>query len=220
MAMTMATTAKWCIDETWNAVHITFDGIPSVNVRDKMKAVGFKWHKRDKYWFAKQNPKRISVAKKICETKFENETKTEKPKAEEPKPEKEGAKSEKKNKYGVQVGDIFSCTWGYDQTNVDFFQVIKLCGEQSVRVREVVPKIKLREAESPMSATTTYEITREILSPTKGVFIKNSEEGDLKKLKSHAKDGVSDPVFTVGSGGHLAHLEPLGEVSHFTSWWA
>lgn len=215
MATTTATTATWHIDETWNAVHILFDGIPSVNVRDKMKAVGFKWHKKDRYWFAKQNPKRIAVAKKICGT-YE----TEKPKIDEKPTENVGAKSEKKNKYGVQVGDIFSCTWGYDQTNVDFFQVIKLCGEQSVRVREVVPKIKLREAESPMSATTTYEITRDILSPTKGVFIKNSEEGDLKKLKSHAKDGVSDPVFTVGSGGHLAHLEPLGEVSHFTSWWA
>lgn len=215
MAMAMATKATWCIDETWNAVHITFDGIPNVKTRDKMKAVGFKWHKRDKYWFAKQNPKRISVAKKICGAKLENETEieTEEPKAEKPKPEK-------KNKFGVQVGDIFSCTWGYDQTNVDFFQVIKLCGEQSVKVREVVPKIKLREAESPMSATTTYEITRDILSPTKGVFIKNTEEGDLKKLKSYANDGVSDPVFAVGSGGHLAHLEPLGEVSHFTSWWA
>lgn len=215
MAMATATKATWNIDETWNAVHITFDGIPNANVRDKMKAVGFKWHKRDKYWFAKQNPKRIAVAKKICES-----CKAEEPKTEEKPAENVGAKSEKKNKYGVQVGDIFSCTWGYDQTNVDFFQVIKLCGEQSVRVREVVPKIKLREAESPMSATTTYEITRDILSPTKGVFIKNTEEGDLKKLKSHAKDGVSDPVFTVGSGGHLAHLEPLGEVSHFTSWWA
>lgn len=220
MAMAMATKATWCIDETWDAVHITFDGIPNVKTRDKMKAVGFKWHKRDKYWFAKQNPKRISVAKKICETKFENETETEKPKIEEKPTENVGAKSEKKNKYGVQAGDIFSCTWGYDQTNVDFFQVIKLCGEQSVRVREVVPKIKLRESESPMSATTTYEITREILKPTKGVFIKNTEEGDLKKLKSYANDGVSDPVFAIGSGGHLAHLEPLGEVSHFTSWWA
>lgn len=96
MAMAMATTAKWCIDETWNAVHITFDGIPNVNVRDKMKAVGFKWHKRDKYWFAKQNPKRIAVAKKICETKFENETETKNPKAEEPKPEKGSAENQVK----------------------------------------------------------------------------------------------------------------------------
>ena len=217
-AMATATKATWCIDETWNAVHITFDGIPNVKTREKMKSAGFRWHKRDKYWFAKQTPKRISVAKKICGAKLENETETEEPKAEKPK--KEGAKPEKKNKYGVQVGDIFSCTWGYDQTNVDFFQVVKLVGEQSVKVREVVPKVKLVETESPMSETTTYEITREILEPRKGVFIKNIEEGDQKKLKSYANDGVSDPVFTVGSGGHLAHLEPLGEVSHFTSWWA
>lgn len=214
MTMAMATKATWCIDETWNAVHITFDGIPNVKIRDKMKAVGFRWHKRDKYWFAKQNPKRISVAKKICEAKFENETETENPKAEEPKPEKEGAKSEKKNKYGVQVGDIFSMTWGYDQTNVDFFQVVKLCGEKSCRVVQVTPKVTVQEAESGMSATTYYEITRDLLKPhERSIFIKDNEKGDIKRIEI-----VGDkPRIKVGD--HLADIEPQGEVSHFTSWW-
>lgn len=221
----MATTvnATWTIDPKWDAVHIFFDAIPSVSIRDKMKALGFKWHKRDKYWFAKQNEKRIKLAKKICGTDNSNlnmETEEKKPENVGAKLKNVGAKPEKKNKYGVQVGDIFSCTWGYDQTNVDFFQVVKLCGEQSVRVREVVPKILLREAESGMSATTTYEITREILEPNgKSIFIKDSEKGDLKKLKSYNADGVSDPIFSIGSGGYLCHLEPQGEVSHFTSWW-
>lgn len=213
--MKTATRATWEISDKYNAVHIFFDSIPEEKIREDMKSEGFRWQKKDKYWYAKQNPKRIALAEKICTAYGTMQAKPEEtaPKIEEPKPEK-------KNKYGVQVGDIFYCVWGYDQTNVDFFQVIKLCGEQSVRVREVVPKIKLKEIESAMSETTTYEITRDILEPVKGVFIKNMEEGDLKKLKSYAKDGVSDPVFTVGSGGHLAHLEPLGEISHFTSWWA
>lgn len=29
------------------------------------------------------------------------------------------------NKYGVKVGDIFVSSWGYDQTNVDCYQVIR-----------------------------------------------------------------------------------------------
>ncbi len=29
------------------------------------------------------------------------------------------------NAYGVKVGDIFVESWGYDQTNVDFYQVTK-----------------------------------------------------------------------------------------------
>ena len=36
----------------------------------------------------------------------------------------------------LQVGDILLCTWGYDQTNVDFFQVIKVTAK-TVTVQEV-----------------------------------------------------------------------------------
>ena len=34
------------------------------------------------------------------------------------------AKPEVKNKAGVKVGDIFYTSWGYDQTNVDWYQVV------------------------------------------------------------------------------------------------
>jgi hypothetical protein len=37
---------------------------------------------------------------------------------------------------GVKVGDIFYSSWGYDQTNVDFYEVVGLTGA-SVKVREV-----------------------------------------------------------------------------------
>ena len=36
----------------------------------------------------------------------------------------------------IQVGSIFRCSWGYDQTNVDFYQVTKL-NPASVVVREI-----------------------------------------------------------------------------------
>ena len=38
--------------------------------------------------------------------------------------------------YGVQVGDIFHDTWGYDQTNVDWYEVTGLTGA-SVRMRPI-----------------------------------------------------------------------------------
>ncbi len=37
---------------------------------------------------------------------------------------------------GVSVGDIFSCSWGYDQTNYNFYEVVGLTGA-SVKVRPV-----------------------------------------------------------------------------------
>ncbi len=35
------------------------------------------------------------------------------------------------------LGQILSSSWGYDQTNVNFYQVVKLVGKQSVEIREI-----------------------------------------------------------------------------------
>lgn len=39
------------------------------------------------------------------------------------------------NKYGVKVGDIFYTSWGYDETHVNFYQVIRV----TAAAAEVVP---------------------------------------------------------------------------------
>jgi hypothetical protein len=40
---------------------------------------------------------------------------------------------------GVKVGDIFYCSWGYDQTNVNFYEVIRLTG-QGVEVQPIASR--------------------------------------------------------------------------------
>lgn len=105
----------------------------------------------------------------------------------------------KENKFGVKVGDIFSASWGYDETHASFFQVLSLAGAESVRVREVNPPIVEEEAWG-MSADRTYKTKVEQILPAKGwsVFIKDQERGDLKRLKSYRKDG-SHPQFKLSS---------------------
>ena len=39
------------------------------------------------------------------------------------------------NAEGVRVGDIFYNVWGYDQTNVDFYQVVSLHGAHTAVIR-------------------------------------------------------------------------------------
>ena len=39
------------------------------------------------------------------------------------------------NKWGVAPGDIFYCSWGYDQTNVDYYQVVRVTNSKA----EVLP---------------------------------------------------------------------------------
>jgi hypothetical protein len=43
-------------------------------------------------------------------------------------------------KHTLQIGDILYSSWGYDQTNIDFFQVIAI-GEKSVKIREIASKV-------------------------------------------------------------------------------
>lgn len=39
-------------------------------------------------------------------------------------------------KHSLQVGDVLRCSWGYDQTNIDYYQVTELCGKHVV-IREI-----------------------------------------------------------------------------------
>lgn len=39
--------------------------------------------------------------------------------------------------HGCKVGDIFRCCWGYDQTNVDYYQVTALHGRTMATVRRI-----------------------------------------------------------------------------------
>lgn len=164
---------------------ITFDGIPSKEIREALKALKFKWHGIKKLWYGYAEE---SELKKICGGNVEA------PKVEE-------KKAELVNKYGVKVGDYFSMSWGYEQTNVDFFQVVALVGTSSVRIREVYPEMIAEDAVSGMSADRTYRLdTSKICPPAPhSVFIKDQEKGDLKRLKSYMADGISNPQITMTS---------------------
>ncbi|HAV2297637.1 TPA: hypothetical protein JHK52_004060 [Citrobacter koseri] len=37
----------------------------------------------------------------------------------------------------VSVGDVFASSWGYEQTNVSFYQVISTHGKKTITVREI-----------------------------------------------------------------------------------
>ena len=159
------------LNKELNGIEIKFDCKPISSTLESLKKSGFRWHRQKKFWYAKQTPERIKLAQSITDGK-EIKTVTTKEKA------------EKKNVFGVKVGDIFSASWGYEQTNNNFFQVIALVGEKSVRVREVNPPIVRRDPVSGMAEDRVYKITGEILPPSPhSVFIKDQEKGDLKRIK-------------------------------------
>lgn len=39
--------------------------------------------------------------------------------------------------HGLEVGSILRSSWGYDQTNIDYYEVTRLIGRQKVEIREI-----------------------------------------------------------------------------------
>lgn len=159
-------------NKEFNSLEIAFDCKPSEEIRDILKEMRFRWHSVKKVWYGYEKEE---VVKNALDGGA-----GQKPKAKTNAPKK----AEKTNKYGVKVGDIFRSSWGWEQTNVDFFQVVALVGECSVRVREVCPAMVDENPTCSMAADRTYKMTSELLPPvSRSIFIKDQENGDLKRIK-------------------------------------
>jgi hypothetical protein len=62
---------------------------------------------------------------------------------------------------GVVVGDVLVSSWGYDQTNIDFYEVVALRGVQSALLRKIADE-RMEDATLGMQGTA---------APTPGVFV-------------------------------------------------
>lgn len=130
-------------------------------------------------------------------------------------------KESKPNKFGVRVGDIFHMSWGYDETHNDFFQVVELVGESSVRVKCVCLEMIEEHPTCSMAADRIFALPKngEMAAVyERSIWIKDNERGDLKRLKSYAKDGVSNPCFNVEN--HLAYKCEGETTKVYESWYA
>lgn len=119
----------------------------------------------------------------------------------------------------VKVGDVFSMSWGYDQTNVDFFQVIARTGN-SVRIRQVAPTL-IHEDPGMMCADRTYAIPQDgTLLPKSSytVFIKDQERGDLKRIQ--VSNYYNEKKVYLNIGSHYAYKETEPTAKHYESWYA
>ena len=50
------------INKEFNGIELTFEGKPAEEIREAMKAAGFRWHRMKKLWYAKQNPERMELS--------------------------------------------------------------------------------------------------------------------------------------------------------------
>lgn len=194
-------------NEQYNSLEVTFAAKPSEDVRNALKALKYRWHSLRHVWYGYSTEDAVRAAIEGTQQPKTEDSKTMAPKC---------------NRFGVKVGDLFHASWGYDQTNNDFFQVIALVGESSVRVREVCPVCEQAEAVcwAAENRTIRTNTNGELLpAVSSSVFIKDQEHGDLKRLKSYAADGKSNPQFSISSFAD-AHYCGGESIKVYESWYA
>lgn len=81
----------------------------------------------------------------------------------------------------VEVGDIFRAYWGYEQTNVNFYQVVSLHGKKTVIVKEI-------------AAETTYTNSMQgTKKPIPNEFVNDDP------IKRRIHDDSSEPTINIES---------------------
>ncbi len=203
----MTNNATFTRNTALHGLEISFTKKPEKSVLDSLKAEGFRWHSVKKLWYAKETEARLQLVQSITGTATETAT----------APQAQPTPEEPQNQYNVKVGDVFCMTWGYDQTNNDFFQVVKLCGSASVRVVEVWPQYEVENHYSHgMAEDRCYNFTGKMLRRAeRSIFINDQEKGDIKRLTSFYADGR--PQIKVGNH-HCDKVE--GIYKTYESWYA
>lgn len=100
-------------------------------------------------------------------------------------------------RHDLKVGDILVSSWGYDQTNVDFYEVVE-AGEKSVKIREIDGKIV------PSSERTQDKVVPDLGKYKGPAMVKMVGPGGRVKVRSfawaHKWDGTPQRQTAFGSG--------------------
>lgn len=97
-------------------------------------------------------------------------------------------------KHSLKVGDILRCSWGYDQTNIDYYEVVSLNGETMVTIREIAAQ----------SESTAWLQGNSVPSP--GRFIG-------KPMRRKVFDWGKTVGVSINSFSSAYRMEPVAEVA-------
>lgn len=180
-----------------NGIELYFENKPEKVIIEALKEAKFRWHNFKKCWFARENQERLELANKIKNgEKIEN------------------APREKtvENEFGVKVGDIFYMSWGYEQTNVDFFRVEALKGKTQVVIREVYLEMESDESISWCASNRVYNKNK-FRYAKNSTHIKDNEKGMIKKVCGNKEN----PYLNMTSYAN-AYLCKEDKIKTYESW--
>ena len=83
----------------------------------------------------------------------------------------------------MKKGQIYTMSWGYDQTNNTFYRVKALRGKTQAVIQEVELKVKNTSGVSFMSADYEYD-PNDYQVKERSVFITDNEKGRIVKIQN------------------------------------
>lgn len=96
---------------------------------------------------------------------------------------------------GLKVGDYLECSWGYDQTNIDYYKVVALVGKTMVSILPVSSKL----AESDNDVTSQNVVPGD--EERESDVLLGMNYGEVKPVNKKAVDGR----VTIRSGYYWAY---------------
>ena len=183
------------LNKKLNGIELIFQEKPETEILTMLKENGFRWHRQKKLWYAKVTDERKAFVKELQKANTEiisvsnNVSVT---------PTKAKAKKQPVNKYGVKVGDMFCDIWGYEQTNVDFYQVVDLKGSTTVVLKPVNKNARMIGDMSYMVSPIKDDFLE---GKYKTRFMTNGEETIQRRVKDIGNNSIY-----AGSGSEALSL--------------
>lgn len=103
-------------------------------------------------------------------------------------------KAKRNAPHDVQVGDVFCCSWGYDQTNIDYYEVTRVMGAM-VEIREIGCE----------SVETEFMQGKSV--PMRGSYIG-------EPIRKRVNMGGSEPSLAVRSYANAYRMKPIAKVGN------
>jgi hypothetical protein len=121
-------------------------------------------------------------------------------------------------RHACQAGDIFRSSWGYDQTNIDYYQVVELIGEHFAMVREIEQQSQETgfmqgecvPAPGQWATEADYSEAGERHKAEHGHYPRKPKAAFKVKLQGH-KQG--EEYFKVASYANAYRVKPIAEVA-------
>ena len=164
------------INKELNGIELVFEAKPAAAILTTIKAAGFRWHNLKKLWYAKQTPERMELAQKLSGGSVTTSAPIT-------------AATEIVSKYGIKVGDVLCDSWGYEQTNVEFYKVTKIISACKIEIVELGHKIV--ESYGPMSDTVVADMDRVIGEPLQKMVSQSSWEKRDNRFHVKICDSIS-----------------------------